>query len=238
MTQAILLLLLSVGYVDGPQKTAPVRKASIDLNVVVVPPTDAYDVTIKPKTPPAAGTVAVWQITPRKGITTISRTRSEWHLKAKPGHYEVLYTTIIGEDQNDSYYEFDIGEPPEPPTPVVVDPFQPAINVAFAKDSPVDPAAKVAAAKKYAAYYRAAAATCYASQAANTDQLWTEIQAVENGAGIDLKAILGCRAILKSQMAALYPQGASATAPCDKTKRDATGAMYARFAALLEGAVK
>lgn len=234
-----LLLFLSPTFADGPPKTTPVRKATdTELTVVIVPPDGLYDVTVKPKTPAPKGERGIWNITPRvPSKNYISRTSTEWHLKVPAGSYEVAYTTFIADEQVDSFTAFTVGDAP-PPIPVVTDPLQSAVNTAFATDSPVDPAAKVAAATKYAAYYRAAATTCYASLATNTDQLWTEIQAVENKQGVDLKALLGCRSIIKSQMAAMYPQGASTNTPCDKAKRDATGDLYARFSVLLEGATK
>ena len=133
-----------------------------------------------------------------------------------------------------------IGDAPAPPIvpPTPTDPLQLAINAAYTTDAPIDGGMRKLAAAKYVAYYRAAGDVCWGSSATNTDQLWTQVQAVENAAGIDLTALPGVRALLKAEMVKLFPNATSTTDAVDDTKRKATASLYRRFASLLEGAAK
>ncbi len=54
------------------------------ITVAVTPPTQKYTVVLKAAKPPA-GAFTVWNIYPRAGIDTLSRSTTEWKLLAPPG---------------------------------------------------------------------------------------------------------------------------------------------------------
>lgn len=241
--KAILLPFVAFAFIAPPSepKASPAKPAA-EPSLSVPAESKVYVPVVVKLNNAFASTRVKWKLTPEPAWSEKLTDGVGFRFTGPPAKYSIKvdYVDFKKELWGDAYAEVSIvGDgPTPPPPPVVTDPLQPTVNAAFVRDTPADPNQKMTAAKKYIAYYRAAAAACQRSLVTNTDQLWLEIQAVENQSGVSITDLPLTRAPLKEVMQRLYPNGASANTPLDPITRKATGDVYERFANLLEGATK
>lgn len=87
------------------------------ITVAVTPPTQKYTVVLKAAKPPA-GAFTVWNIYPRAGVETVSRSTTEWKLLAPAGgSFEAVRSVATSDgNQTDDVVSFvTSGTPPVPP---------------------------------------------------------------------------------------------------------------------------
>jgi hypothetical protein len=152
------------------------------ITVAVTPPTQKYTVVLKAAKPPA-GAFTVWNIYPRAGIETVSRSTTEWKLLAPPGGtFEAVRSVATADgNQTDDVVAFKTsGEPapPFPPNPIPPTPepdtlvLTAAVKAAYATETDAGKAAKcVSLADMYELSTRAGGIVANKSYATDADIL-------------------------------------------------------------------
>lgn len=244
MLSTVSLMVALLAF-SPPLQVSPVKRNvtgtssnPTDFKIETVPPDGMYEVTITPSEPATGNILGFWTITPRKSATIVKRNKSLLVVKVKPGStYEVVYTKISGESQEDYWTEFTVGPAPVPPDPVVPpvnDPDLQKVQAAYDSDTPLDPMQRRVAAIKLAGYYSVAAKVCYASKSETVGPFFKEI-AENNTLSPDLPAV---RDIVARKLREVIPPPSLATAPITPQQRNLLGRTFEKYGKLVEAVSK